>query len=111
MVEKWLSPEILEWQPLIDKVSYVEEKSRLRSYEMLAHADHLLTQPTSKMVLVDIITTLRRAIDRRVRALNTVYSLRAIPLRDTSDLLLLLESLGIIRSHVLQKLIDIRNAV
>src|SRR5437762_6477744 len=112
MVERWLSPEILKWQTESDSGWPVQDDLRSRSYEILAHAEQVLELPPSELVLVDAITSLRRAIDRRLRALNTLYSFRDIPIRDKPrDLLLLLESLGIIRSHMLQKLIDIRNAV
>ena len=112
MVERWLSPEILKWQTESDSGWPVQDDLRSRSYEILAHAEQVPGQPTSELALVDVITSLRRAIDRRLRALNTLYSFRDIPIRDKPrDLLLLLESLGIIRSHMLQKLIDIRNAV
>ncbi len=113
MLDRWLSPEVLEWQALEASGSYPPRESlKSRSYEMLAHAEQLLSQPPSELSLADVITTLRRAIDRRVRDLNSVYSFRSIPFSDKpSDSLFLLESLGIIRSHMLQRLIDIRNAV
>ncbi len=106
MVERWLSPEILKWQTESDSGWPVQDDLRSRSYEILAHAEQVLGQPTSELALVDVITSLRRAIDRRLRALNTLYSFRDIPIRDKPrDLLLLLESLGIIRSHMLQSLL------
>ena len=113
MLDRWLSPEVLEWQALrVGSGSFPEESLRSRSYEMLAHAEQLIGQPPSELLLADVVTTLRRAVDRRVRALNSVYSFRSIPFSNKpSDSLFLLESLGIIRSHMLQKLIDIRNAV
>jgi len=112
MVERWLSPEVLEWQALTVGGVPPAKDLRSRSYEMLAHAEGLLHDPTSNLSLVDVITTLRRAVDRRVRALQTVYSLRTIPIRDKpTDSLLLLEFFGIIRSRMFQKLVDIRNAV
>jgi len=112
MVERWLSPEVLQWHIENDSGWPVQNDLRSRSYEILAHAEQVLGLPPSELALVDVITSLRRAIDRRLRALNSLYSFRDIPIRDRPhDLLIQLESLGIIRSHMVLKLIAIRNAV
>ena len=112
MVERWLSPEILAWQALSFVGDPPNEDLVSRSYAMLEHAEKLLQHPSSDLSLVDVVTTLRRAVDRRVRALHAVYSFRTIPVRDKpNDPLLLLEFFGIVRSRMFQKLVDIRNAV
>ena len=113
MLDKWLSPEVLEWQALnAGSGTFPPTDLRVRSYHMLTHAERLLEQSPSELLLADVITNLRRAIDRRVTALKRIYSLKSIPFDDKpADSLGLLESLGIIRSHMLRKLIDIRNAV
>lgn len=55
---------------------------------------------------------IRRAIDRRVRLLDARYSFKSIPIKHKpADVLGLLEFVGLIRPRMLQKLIDIRNAV
>jgi hypothetical protein len=112
MIDRWLSPIILDWPARPTGSHGFTEDRRLRSYEVLAHAESLLSQPTSELTRVDVITAIRRSIDRRLTILKDTYSLKNLPSRPKpSDTLLILESLGIIRSQMLQKLIDIRNAV
>lgn len=107
----WLSLDVLEWKPFVGGSSTYTTNPWARAYEIWSHAQrHLST--TTEMSRVDAITTLRRAIDHRVRLLKEFYSFRNIPIRKKpSEIFSLLEFLGIVRPLMLQKLIAIRNAV
>lgn len=112
MNNMWLAPEILEWRVESQGLSFADKSQWKRPYDIWAHAEQVLSHPTTEFQRVDVITTLKRAIDHRVRMLNNLYSLRSIPIRDKpSEVLNLLEFAGIVRPLMLQKLLDIRNAV
>lgn len=83
-----------------------------RAHDIWAHAEQILSKPTTEFERTNAIMDLRRAIERRVRLLDERYSFRSIPLKDKpSEILALLEFVGVVRPRMLQKLIDIRNAV
>jgi len=108
----WLSPEILNWQAEIGGALILNESLWKRAHEIWFHAEQVLSSSTTEFQRVDVITTLKRAVDQRVRMLNDLYSFRSIPIRDKpSDTLNLLEFVGVLRPLMLQKLIDIRNTV
>lgn len=108
----WLTPEILEWRVEPQGFSFANNNGWKRPYDIWAHAEQVLNYPTTEFLRVDAITTMKRAIDHRVRMLNNLYSLKTIPIRDKpSEILNLLEFVGIVRPLMLQKLLDIRNAV
>lgn len=107
-------PDILEWR--VDTgtfaSAFANEHEWKRPYDIWAHAEQVLSHSTTEFLRVDAITTMKRAIDHRVRMLNNSYSLRTIPIKDKpSEILKLLEFVGIIRPLMLRKLLDIRNAV
>jgi hypothetical protein len=108
----YLTPEVLEWKAEAEGSSIPDQSLWKRAYKIWAHAEQVLSCPTTEFQRVDAITTLKRASDHRVRLLNDFYSLRNISIKGKpSEILYLLEFVGIIRPLMLQKLIDIRNAV
>jgi hypothetical protein len=79
---------------------------------MWSHAEALLQGDPSDFKRTDALTTLKRAIDRRVRQLNTFHDFKSIPIPGKPNATLeLLEYVGLIRPIMLQRLIEIRNAV
>lgn len=108
----WLNPCIFEWKSFVEGSSILGANSWERSYKIWSHAENILASPTTEMSRVDAVTTLKRAIEHRVRLLNRIYSFRNIPIKEkparTFDQF---EFLGIVRPVMLQKLIAIRNAV
>lgn len=107
----WLSPQILDWRISLGTHEEHNRKFGARSYEIWAHGEHLFSQSSNEF-RISGLTSLWRAIDHRMRLLERIYSLKSIPVKDKpSDLLNLLEFLGIVRPLMLQKLKEIRNAV
>ncbi len=107
----WLDPTILSWnaEPAADRH---EEAQWRRPYEIWSHAESLLEGDSSDFKRVDALTTLKRAVDRRVRQLNALHNLKGIPIPDKPiGTLELLKYIGLIRPMMLQRLIEIRNAV
>jgi hypothetical protein len=107
----WLNPIILTWRAAPISGSSGGNLWK-RSYEIWSHAESLLRGDPSEFQRTDALTTLKRAIDRRVQQLNRLHNFRSIPIADKpAGNLELLEYLGLIRPFMLQRLIDIRNAV
>lgn len=108
----WLTSAILKWECYVDSWTGFEDESWRRAYAIWSHGERLLEQSGVELFRVDSITTLKRAIDHRLRHLDSIYQFRQIPIRDKpTGNLELLNYLGIIRPRMVQKLIEIRNAV
>jgi hypothetical protein len=108
----WVTPDILKWPWLAATTTVYAEDGWRRPYSHWNHADQLLVNADSEFVRTDIITTLKRGIDHRVRALMGLYDLRGLPLRDKpSEQLELLGYVGLVRPRMVQRLLTIRNLV
>jgi hypothetical protein len=108
----WINPQVLQWLTFSQGGSEPDVSIRLRAYEMWSHAEKLLSHATSDLQVVDVITILKRSIDHRLRALNSIYTFKDIPVRSNpSELLSLLEFFDIVRPLMFRNLLDIRNAV
>ena len=108
----WLTPKILKWEPHYAIGRGSQDESWRRAYSILSHAEHLLEQSSSELFRVDVITTLKRAVDHRLRLLDEIYEFRRIPIGNKpSGNLELLNYLGIVRPKMVQKLVEIRNSV
>src|SRR5258706_16070804 len=108
----WVNPIVFNWDPMVESSSDYTSTAWKRSYELWSHAEQILSKPTTEFERANLIMNLRRAVDRRVRLLDQRYSFRSIPIKDKpSDVLALLEFVGAVRPRMLQKLIEIRNAV
>lgn len=108
----WINSEILDLSPIPLRSTILSTDEWKRPYQLVEHAEKILSSPTTEFHRVDVITTLRRAIGHRVRQIDKAYSLRQIPLKNKpTDFLELLEFLGIIRPKMLRQIIEIRNVV
>lgn len=108
----WISFEVLEWRADKECSTCYDNQKWERAYEHWSHAEQILMKPTKDLDLVDAITTLKRAIDYRLRHLNEYYSFKNIPSESkSSDLFSLLSYFEIIRPVMLKRLIEIRNEV
>jgi hypothetical protein len=107
----FLSPTVLSWQWRSESSTVYSEDAWRRPYEHWRHADEI-DPSISEFKRIDIITTLKRAVDHRVRALMGLYDLRGLPLSDApKEHLELLEYVGLVRPLMVSRLITIRNAV
>jgi hypothetical protein len=108
----WLTPKILEWETSYATEREFRDESWRRAYSLVSHAEHLLEQSRSELFRIDAITTLKRAVDHRLRLLDEIYEFRKIPIGNKpSGNLDLLDYLGIVRPKMVQKLIEIRNLI
>jgi hypothetical protein len=108
----WIDPSWLSWKQHIEATAHRPKDTAFRPYEVHQHASDRLEGNPSEFARVDAITTLRRAVGLRVKALKEIYQLRQLPTgaKPKYDLELL-EYFGVIRPFMLKRLIDIRNMV
>lgn len=108
----WIDPSWLSWEGYDEGSRYLQDGTAARPYEIHQHACDRLADNPNEFDRVDAITTLRRSVGHRVKALKEIYRLRELRIgaKPKGDLELL-SSLGIIRPFMLKRLIDIRNIV
>ncbi|WP_152547096.1 hypothetical protein [Amycolatopsis orientalis] len=91
-----------------------DETLAARAYQHWRHAEILLDGVSSEFHRTDIITTLKRAIDHRLRTLRSTYKFNRM-IQTSGERKLkefeLLERLNVVRPFMLHRLIRIRNAV
>jgi hypothetical protein len=107
----WIDSSWLSWEYNWDSDSGLPYNT-VRPYEVHQHACDRLAGNPDEFDRVDAITTLRRVVSQRVKALKEIYNLRDLPIgaKPRGDLELLSE-FGIIRPFMLKRLVDIRNIV
>jgi hypothetical protein len=110
-VQLWISETFLEWTPFIETYRTRPSSEWRRPYEHWQHAEILLSGQASEFHRIDIVTTLKRAVDLRLKALNDTYSFGHIPLEMPPDRLGELSYLGIIRPLLIGQLIEMRNRI
>lgn len=108
----WIEPSWLLWECTSEGRWPVSTDGVHRPYEMEQHSRDRLAGDPSDLDRVDAITTLKRAVDHRVRMLKKIYGLRQLSKSlKTKDDLELLASFDIVRPFMLRRLIAIRNIV
>ncbi len=108
----WISPAIFDWEPMVTGWSVAEADGWRRPYEHWNHAEGLLSKATTEFVRIDIVTTLKRAFDRRLQHLEAMYSFKALPLTGQPRRRLeRLAFIGLLRPLLIDKLVDIRNRI
>jgi len=108
----WLTSDVFSWATSVEMSNVSHGREWFRAYEIWEHADLTLQQTCNEFHLVDTITTLKRAVDHRLKLLDKLYKFKRIPLKQKpSELLQILHFLDIVRPIMVKKLIQIRNAV
>jgi hypothetical protein len=108
----WLEPSLLGWPASISGSITHPSELAMRAYEHHQHAEDRLQSAVSIFDRVDVVTTLKRAVDNRLRHLQQIYDLCAIPIRDKPSWTLdILAHFGAARTLMVNELRDIRNAV
>lgn len=108
----WISDKILDNRAFDGGHSLLYDKRHLKAYDILTHSEQLLQEARDELYIVSAITSLKRAVDHRIRHLKDIYSFASIPIRNKPKRDLdLLEFFGILRPYMLLQLIQIRNQV
>lgn len=112
MPRAWLHPAWLSWRGSPERINVNGTQSSARPYQLLSHAESLLSADSTREARADALINLRRAIDLRVRHLNERFNLKAVPISDKPKAALeLLEFFGLVRPIMASNLIETRNAI
>jgi hypothetical protein len=109
----FLSPEIYEWPyDAVERGAAAELDYLFRPHDIWTHAAmHLEGRPTD-LHRVDCISSLRRAINHRLKALSGVYNFEALHTGHAKrQLLERMREFGLVRPTLLKELLDVRNLI
>lgn len=112
--EFWISNTVLLWPNEYSSGSILDDdhKSLKRSHELWQHANSILLKNPTELSRIDAISTLKRSLNHRLKLIEALYLLKTISNnRHNNGYLGLLEDLGVIRSSMLKKFMDIRNDI
>lgn len=92
--------------------SFVDPRVSQRAYEHWEHAQAVVRVASTEFQRIDVITTLKRAVDHRNRAIHDLYKLREVPLSNLpKNSIERLQFFGVIRPLMVEKLLALRNAI
>jgi hypothetical protein len=112
MKDIWLDPVILDFDANIVVWTPGDTRSWKRSYSHLFHAEKILNDNSDEFHRIDVITTLKRSLNHRLKLLNAEYKWASIPLQHfPKGELQKLEYIGVAKKRMATKLINIRNRV
>jgi hypothetical protein len=102
--------DVLSWSATRETSSLAEDPDWKKPYQYWKHADHLLTHEGDEHYRIDCIANLKRAVDHRLKRLNSLYQFKKISdPRKPSELLETLGYLGIARPAMLLEISALRN--
>ncbi|HEU17850.1 MAG TPA: hypothetical protein ENO00_00490 [Deltaproteobacteria bacterium] len=109
----WITPDFLKWPAELKRSKTHSDKRTVRHpYQIMHYAEQLLEECDTGSADDEIMATLRRVIDNRLRALDEIYAFDALPVQDKpDDPVERLEYVGVIKSFLCRTLIDIRHGV
>lgn len=106
----WLSEQVLNWKASCCGTSSTKPQDFFRAYELLQHAESLITTSTNDFQLADGISNLKRALNQRLKYIDQLYSVSAAFPKNVGFLECLHE-LGLARPFVIKQLLEIRNSI
>jgi hypothetical protein len=108
----WIDSAVADWDIVSGSWLNFGSEPRRRPYEMWNHARSVLAIDATRDQRIDGVTTMKRAINLRLRQLEELYHLRKLPILGRPNAMLdLLCRLGIAQPNMVRRLTDIRNAV
>jgi hypothetical protein len=108
----WISATVLDWEFSILSDHFCPDGEWKKAYSYWSHAERTLSTASTEFHLIDVVTSLNRALKHRLKTLADLYSFKRIPIGDNPDKVLeQLEYFGIIRPLMLSLLIGVRNTV
>jgi hypothetical protein len=108
----WISATVLDWEFSVLSDRICSDGEWKKAYSDWSHAERTLSTASTEFHLIDVVTSLNRALTHRVKTLADLYSFKRIPIREKPDKVLdQLEYFGIIRPLMLNRLIGVRNTV
>jgi len=112
IIYMYLSPKIFKWEVSSSTIRHHSDFTWKQAYVIWSHANEILNVSNNYLFCVDAVSTLKRAIDHRIKLLFEIYRFKDIPIKEKpSGHYEILHHFGIIRSRMLKKLIEIRNKI
>ena len=107
-----LHPQVFEWHSERSMGSLIEGDPMFRSYEIWRHAHSRLTPKATDLDRIDVISSLRRAVNHRLKSIRATYNFDCLPsLHGSKQILERLQEYGIVRSAIIKDLFEIRNLI
>ena len=105
-----LSLDVLSWDATRESSSIAEDPDWKKPYQYWKHADHLLTHDGGEHYRIDCIANLKRAVDHRLKRLNSLYRFKKIAdPKKPNELLEMLGHFGVARPAMLLEISALRN--
>jgi hypothetical protein len=109
---RWISNEIFDWEAYRSSSTIKSRSSVQRAYEYWQHSASLLDRSPSQFSLADAVANLKRALNHRLKVIESIYRFRSFNLPGRSNNYLdILETLGLVRPALIKYLLDVRNAI
>jgi hypothetical protein len=109
----YLSAEILTWPYDAEGRAYPSETDHVhRGHEIWRHAKNRLALSPTQLDRVDCISSLKRAINHRLKAIHSTYAFDQLPTdRPKKETFEKLQDYGLVRPAILKELLDVRNLI
>lgn len=109
--EVWINPSVLTWDASVQSSSVNPRSEWIRAHELWLHADGRLKSALTREDRADVIGTLRRVLNHRLKKLKEIY-LDNIPIaKKPTGTIEQLALVGIVKPLMLHRLLEIRNAI
>ena len=106
----YINSKILEWPYGEHEATEVDFEKLERAHRIWRHAQKRLDGTPSEFDIVDCITSLKRAINSRIKTLSHEYSFNALPnIRSKKQTLEKYQDYGLIRPSFFKELFELRN--
>lgn len=108
----WISNKIFSWGKFVESSTPQEKNHYKRPKEHWEHAYKISKKNLSEFDRIDIISTLKRVIDIRIKSLNQIYKLKRIPgLKKSDSIVEILKTFNLIQPVMISKIIEVRNRI
>lgn len=108
----YISSEIFDWHANICASSIRDIKKIKRAYEILEHAQQLITKGDSTFNRADCLGNLKRALNHRLKLIECEYKLKLVEFTNKpKGYLEILEAYELAKPFVIKRLMQIRNDI
>ena len=110
MTSRWLSPEVFDWEVVVDFAEQVTYERFARPHLLLTHAESALAQDAGELARADAVFALKRAVNSRLKHIEELYGLaKAFP--KSVGALERLEAVDLARPLLVRQLFELRNDI
>jgi hypothetical protein len=107
----YISTDFLNYYSYPEFVDYNDDNNYKRPFEILKHAEDILSRDINNEYISDAIININRAITLRLKDIKRKFNFEGIPYLRNKDLWSRLEELGLIRKHLINEINKLRNLI